>query len=467
MKKLTIKNTKPGLYISSFLVIASALMMAVMVAMTAFGLLQTRKIKLIVQTETISKVYDGVPLTGENYNLIYGKLALGHTITVLSRTTQADIGQVENRMEFVITDVNGTDVTEGYDIEQRCGTLTVANREVVVRMNSAKKTYDGTPLTETSWKVVSEQTFAPGHTLQVYSSPEITEVGVTPNAAAVRVVDEGGNDVTGQYILTVEDGELEILPRPLTITTGSASKLYDGTPLSHEEWRLSMGDVLEGHTMTVRCVAQITDVGTKGNTADVTIRDSRGVNMTAQYAITVREGELTVNPKTLYITTGNAQKVYDGTPFRDDSWMLMAGELDSGDIITAVGSTEMTDVGHTPNVVTFVIRDATGRDVTFRYDIKLTTGTLTVEPRKITVRTGSARKKYDGTPLVSDTWELVGGTLCIGHSMTVVGSTRTEIGTSDNMMVSYSIYRIENGQRIDITECYQVTYSCGTLTVTS
>lgn len=466
MKKLTIKNTKPGLYISAFLCIASALLMAVMIGMSAFGLTQTRRVKLIVQTETVAKVYDGEPLMGPNFNLIYGRPAMGHTMKVLSYAKQDGIGQIENRIEFIIVDMNGTDVTNVYDIEQRCGTLTVANREVVVRMNSAKKTYDGTPLSDSGWRVVSEQRFAEGHTLQVYSSPEITEVGTVANAAAVRVVDEQGNDVSDQYILSVEDGELEITPRPLTVVTGTASKLYDGTPLLHDEWRLSSGDVLEGHTLHVSCVSQITEVGTKGNDADVTVRDARGVNVTAQYDVQLTPGELTVEPIPLYVHTADASRVYDGTSFSDATWRLTAGELNSGDIISVISSAEIVDVGQIPNRLAFIIRDETGRDVTSRYAISQTLGTLRIEPRRLVVRTGTARKPFDGSPLTADHWDLMSGSLCIGHTMTVVGSARTEIGTSDNMMQGYSIYRTEGGRLVDVTNCYQVTFACGTLTVT-
>ena len=466
MKKLTLKNTKPGLYISASIAIGAALMIALMIGMTAAGLLQTRKVHLIIQTETVSKVYDGIPLTGTNFQLIYGKPAMGHTLKVLSYSTQEGIGQMENRMEFIIVDPNGTDVTNVYDIEQRCGTLTVATREVVVRMGSVAKTYDGTPLSDTSFKILSPQGFAEGHTLQVYSSPEITEVGTIPNKAAVRVVDGHGKNVSDQYILHVEDGELEILPCMLTITTESASKMYDGTPLEADAWHLTAGDVADGHTLKVNCSTQITDVGIKANRADVTVLDARGVNVTSQYEITVHEGELTVEAIPLYLETGDASKVYDGTPLSHDSWQLVSGELNGADTIQVVGFTKASNVGNTPNVLTFAVFDQNGKNVTFRYSIQQTVGTLNIEPRKITVRTGSATKSYDGTPLTADTWELLGESLCIGHTMTFVGSSRTEIGTSENMVSMCAIYVTENGQLKDVSECYQITYSCGSLTVT-
>lgn len=466
MKKTYVKKLKPGVYIAAFLVIASSLLLMMLVAMTEMSLLFPRKVKLIVKTETLAKIYDGTPLVGENYYLIYGQLIPGHSIEVLSKSSQTELGQKENRMELVIRDSTGSDVTKSYQIEQSCGTLTVAIREVSICMANAQKTYDGTPLTSARWELVGPQGVAKEHTLHLVSTSEITEVGSTPNAGSAKVFDKHGNDVTKYYVLTIENGTLEIKPRPLTITTESASKLYDGMPISLDQWRLTSGTLAEGHRIDVSCTSRLTEVGKVGNHADIVIQDSNGADVTAQYAINVKEGELTVLPRTLYITTDSAEKVYDGTPL-SGNWQITSGALDSGDVIRAIATTELTKVGQVENRMTFVIRDASGRDVTSRYDIQLTPGNLLVKPNRITIQTGSASKKYDGLPLKEDSFTIISGSLCAGENVSVVTETnRTNIGSTQNLPLSWSIYRTVNGVKTDVTDCYQITFSYGTLTIT-
>ena len=76
-----------------------------------------------------------------------------------------------------------------------------------------------------------------------------------------------------------------------------------------------------------------------------------------------------------------------------------------------------------------------------------------------------AQKKYDGTALYSDTFKLISGSLCSGHTLSVVGARRVAVGISENVPISYAIYQEKNGVRSDVTDCYQITFSYGTLTV--
>ena len=465
MKKLKVKKVSVGVYIASFMVIASAVTIAIMIFLAELGFLNLRKIHLIVQTETLSKVYDGEALVGENYEIIYGKLAIGHSIEILSKSKQTEIGECINHLEFFIKDTSGSDVSELYDIEQRSGTLKVALRDVSIRLASVQKVYDGEPLSSEEWSVVSVNGFAEGHTPHIYSSPEITKVGKISNNGVVKILDEDGMDVTSQYSLTIEPGTLEVKPRPITITTDSSSKVYDGIALTDDGWHLSYGELCTDHQLNVNCTSQLIEVGQTDNKATVAVYDSLGANMTDQYQITVDTGTLSVMSQTIYIATGSAEKIYDGTPIQEDTWQITSGTLNPGETIEMIGGAEYTDVGTIPNTLRFVIRDATGKDITERYEIKQIPGTLTIKPRKISVMTGSASKKYDGHPLYTDQWTLISGNLCNGHALTVVGTRRTNVGTSENVLVSYAIYQVLNGLKTDVTDCYQITFSYGLLTV--
>lgn len=463
--KLKVKKMNAFVYVCACLIIASALMIAVIVGLAEFSFVHLREINLVIETESAVKLYDGEPLVGSKYEIVHGALAAGHSIRTGFQSSQTEVGECINRMEFYVFDSSGTDVTEQYNIEQRSGRLKVASREVDLRIRSATKVYDGLPLSDSGLDVIGGQGFAEGHTAYLFSSPEIVDVGEIANNGVVKVKDENGIDVTDQYLLEVEEGVLRVEPRKITVSTGSESKPYDGLPLTDPEWSFDGGSLLHGHRLEVKCTGSIIDAGAIGNDAIVNVFDENDQIVTGQYEVLLNMGTLSISPKTLYIATGSAERIYDGTALISEAWQITSGELAPGERIELAGRTELYEVGTVQNKLIFVIRDATGKDITSRYAIYQSMGNLTVNPRKITVSTGSAQKKYDGTALYSDTFKLISGSLCSGHTLSVVGARRVAVGISENVPISYAIYQEKNGVKSDVTDCYQITFSYGTLTV--
>ena len=111
---------------------------------------------------------------------------------------------------------------------------------------------------------------------------------------------------------SVTDGALTITPMPLTITAGSDSKAYNGTPLTNDTFTrtsLAAGDTLASVTVT----GSQTDVGSSKNVASDAklMRGDRDV--TANYAIDYLPGTLTVTKNESAKITAEAYKgVYDG-----------------------------------------------------------------------------------------------------------------------------------------------------------
>ncbi len=455
-----------AIYAVAFVVILSALAMAFMTLLFEIGMLQPRRMSIAIQTQTLSKQYDGTPLVGELFDIVSGGLVSGHDVEIISKSRQTEVGECENRMEFIIRDPSGADVTDMYDITVRFGSLRVVRPKVTIRLASDGKIYDGKPISNNGFSIVGPNGFAANHYAIVYAAPEITNVGTIPNNGTVRVVDDLGNDVTDQYDLEVKDGVLEVSGKPITLRTESAQKKYDGTPLSESDWTLSGGSLNEGHQIRVTCPVTLTEVGRVENTPAYSIFDAAGVDVTDQYAVTVREGVLEVNPMPLYISTGTADKIYDGELLDCDKWEHISGELAAGAAIECIGTAEITEVGMVPNYLKFAVRDGQGKDITDCYDIVQNAGSLTVRPRQISVLTGSISRKFDSTPAKTDTFSLISGSLCPGHTMSVVGESRTEIGRSENVPVSYVIFGRSGSNVTDVTDCYQVVFSYGTITVT-
>lgn len=95
----------------------------------------------------------------------------------------------------------------------------------------------------------------------------------------------------------------DISQRPITITAGSATKVYDYTPLTSEEYSTSnspaVGNLVSGHTLSAITSGEITDVGEVDNVIDsYTIANSSG-DVTENYAVTLEVGKLKVTPATI------------------------------------------------------------------------------------------------------------------------------------------------------------------------
>ena len=93
---------------------------------------------------------------------------------------------------------------------------------------------------------------------------------------------------------------------------------------------------------------------------------------------------------------------------------------------------------------------------------------LTIQPRVITIRTGSAQKVYDGTPLSCESYTITAGSLCPGDTLSISYTSITEVGYSENFVIQCAIYREEDGQsRREVTECYRISFDFGILKITA
>ncbi len=77
------------------------------------------------------------------------------------------------------------------------------------------------------------------------------------------VTDPEGNDVTAQFVVTAQPGKLVITPAPYSVTTESATKVYDGTALTAGG---KIEGLLEGETANLKVTGSQTKVGASENT---------------------------------------------------------------------------------------------------------------------------------------------------------------------------------------------------------
>lgn len=145
----------------------------------------------------------------------------------------------------------------------------------------------------------------------------------------------------------------------------------------------------------------------------------------------------------------------------DVSAIMTAEGLAEGDTAEAEIVYDELKITGQAEIGSVVIRNENGEDVTDCYDIKKNGAAYRVNLRNITVATGSAEKRYDGTPLTDHGFSVTSGSLAAGDELVVV--TETSVLMPGKKLNEAVIAVMHGGE--DRTKYYSVTQSFGTLSV--
>jgi len=349
---------------------------------------------LTVTTPSVNKVYDGTPLTAEG--TISG-FVNKETATFTTTGSQTEVGSSSNTYSI---EWDGTAKSSNYKISETVGTLTVTENEneIVVTTKHSSYTYDG--LAHGTEVTVSD--LPKGYSLEkAASSATATDVTTAIEATCDTLVIKNaeGKDVTNNLKITKVPGSITITPATLTVTTPSANKVYDGTPLTADG---TISGFVNKETATFTTTGSQTEVGNSKNTYSI---KWNGTAKSTNYQISEAVGTLTVtqqsidpeDPENNYngVTINNpSNSVYDG---KEHKWSPAVTDKEGNALV------EGTDYEVTYSTSDF--RNVTGTiTVTIRgignYTGKVTR-TYEITPKAYTVTTESAKKVYDGTALTA------------------------------------------------------------------
>ena len=386
-----------------------------------------------------SKPYDGTALTKHEVTETGDGFVKGEGATYSYTGSQTLVGSSDNAFKYTLNEGTNAD---NYTITQKYGTLTVTNRaenkrfEITVTANSVKATYDGKEHEaagfETTEFTVNKQKYTvSGLTTE---SPKKTNAGTyTNNISGTAVVkDKDGNDVTAQFTVKTENGNLVINRKKYTVETLDGNKTYDGTPLNAGA---KINGIIEGEVVEIKTTKSLTDVGSIPNDKyELTWKTAKATNYKLDgekfgtLTVTVQSIDPGTDPEkpnpdyTGAKVNSPSDKVYDG---KEHKWIPTVTDkadkkLKAGTDYTVEYSTKnFKDVG-TIKVTITGIGNYTGT----------VTRTYKVTPKEYTVTTESATKTYSGTALTA------GGKvegIVSGETVefTTTGS-QTEVGTSKN-----------------------------------
>ena len=466
------------------------------------GTLHIEKRDVILTSETASKEYDGTPLTRENVTVERNGF-VDDEVTDLRATgsvTYVDQGEVTNTITFTPTDKFDEN---NYSITKQEGKLSITKREgegktITVTANSDEKVYDGAPLTNNGFTHAGA--LVEGDELTAVVEGSQTDVGSSNNVVKSYRVMRGETDVTNNYTFGESIiGTLTVTPIAIELTAASASKAYDGTPLTNSDYTISKGAFVgEEGLAAVTIAGSQTLVGTSANTiTGHTLKDN---TLAQNYTITYQPGELKVtqNEKAITITANSHTWEYDGQPHSDggytveydgQTYKVEAGKtvtLPTGDIVKAKITKTVTNVSDSaPNNNTIdelTIVNAAGEDTKGQYKtIPIIPGTLTITKRgageeKVKITAADNTVEYDGQPhgaKLNAANQIEVGTsftvtnLAEGHSVKTlaIDGSETDAGVYADKLVPGNAV-IVDGNGVEVTANYDITYVPGALTIT-
>ncbi|MBO5906470.1 MAG: leucine-rich repeat protein, partial [Kiritimatiellae bacterium] len=423
------------------------------------GTLTVTKRPVTLTSKSASKVYDGDALTAHEVEVggdgFVGEDGASYVFTGL----QTEKGKSKNTFTYSLK--GGTNAAF-YEITKVEGDLEVTALDIAGGDDEDWEIVLGPALTYTGLEQI--QTLA-----SVCYKGLSVDYSVTGNAAT----DAGSYSMTltGQGNFMGEKAVAwSIAPKALTLTAGSGTRVYDGTPFT--VGAVTAVGFVAGEGAEYECDGAQKDVGSSVN--DVSAIRWNANTKGGNYTVTKVPGTLTVTPRPLTLTAANISKPYDGTPLTLTAADVTADGLVAGESFIYSNFASRTEAGQTP--ATFDYAPGAGTSLA-NYTVTVTPGrmiTITKSVTAISVTAASDTWVYDGEDHSNRTWTATNlDTLQAGDALEVTFDEASVVKTPQDGLaqdgvvanVITSVRVIRNGTD-DVTANYTVEWFPGTLTVT-
>ena len=440
---------------------------------TENGSLEIGKAAVTLKSATLSKKYDGNALVnGDTALEIESGFAEGEGATYNFTGSQTVVGSSANAFSY---ELNSNTNIDNYEISKQEGTLTVTNREakyeITVKANSATATYDGKEHEAVGVETYEFTVEGNSYTVSGLSTedPKQKDAGsYTNNITGTPVVtDKEGNVVTSEFEVKTENGSLTITPRQVNLTSESASKPYDGTPLTRPS--VTGGDgFVAGEVTDIRATGSVTNVSEGEVTNTITYTTGEKFNAD-NYNITREEGRLSITASqekvTVTITGHTNTEKYDGTPKKAEGYEAViasdSGLYKEADFsFSGTAEVEKTDAAETAYPMGLAAGQFKNTNTNFaNVEFVVTDGALTITPRQVILTSATDEKVYDGTPLTNHNVTVSGDGFAAGEGVAYdVTGTQTDKGSSDNTFT----YKLNEDTK---ASNYNIEIAVGKLTV--
>ena len=387
------------------------------------GTLTISKREVTLTSQTDSKDYDGTPLTRPEVTITGGFVKDEvKEVKATGSVTNVSEGEVTNTITYKTSDNFNS---ENYSITKNEGKLSITpvtdEVTVTIKGNSKATPYNGTVQSVGGYTVESISN-------TLYTSTDFTlngqamatgkDAATYPmNLDATQFVNNNTNFSNVKFEIA-EDGQLVINPRAVTLTSETASKDYDGTPLTRPNVKAE-GNFVDGEVTKVEATGSVTYVSEGDVTNTIVITEGENFKE-SNYSITKHEGTLSITEVDAEVTVtikGHEDSVtYDGNPHSVEGYEItdISNKLYTKDDVQFTGQAkaEGTEAGtYKMNLAEaqFSNTNSNFKKVTFVVeDGSLTINRKSIDDQNRITVTKPENSKYDGEehknkPTVTDT----------------------------------------------------------------
>ena len=355
---------------------------------------------------SMTVTYDGQPHNGSPYSCDDLGLLPGHTVESVDYTCepQTNVGTYDIKLNNAkIVDADGKDVTALYQITYNYGKLIIDPCDVTVTIkgNTGTYEYDGTEKTVEGYTLdISNDLYKAADVKRVDSQAKIR--ATVPGTYQMGLKPENFENTNLNFNVTFvvkPDGKLTIENRPITITANDVTGKYDGQPHGENGYSITAGSLVDGHAATVTISGSKTDAGEYEELlvpSGTKIVDAKNKDVTGYYDISYEDGTLTINKRSVTLTSETASKVYDGTPLTKPNVTVDGDGFVEGEGATYDVTGTITNVGETENKFTYTLNEGTKAG---NYDITTKLGKLTIKPVAevtVTIKGNTKTVYYNG-----------------------------------------------------------------------
>ena len=442
------------------------------------GKLEISKRSVKLTSASDKKVYDGNALTKKEVTVGGDGFAKDEGATYNVTGTQTNVGSSDNTFTYTLN--KGTKA-DNYTIEKTEGTLKVTpvTDKVTVTITGLNKTvtYDGEEHSVFGYDATpSNKLYNPKEDMQFEGFDEDmtakgTDAGThTMGLTADQFHNKDNGNFTNVTFVVEKDGYVKINPRPVTLTSGSAERVYNGKPLMNETVTVGGDGFAKDEGVTYDFTGSQTDVGESENT--FTFEANEGTSA-KNYSFEFKFGTLKVTPFTDKVTVTITEKsgtvTYDGGDHIVSGYKSMTANNPLYDVEDYVDETPTeawtakgTDAGEYP--VGIAADDFKNINTNFEnVEFVVVDGALEITPAPVTLQAPIASKTYDGEPLKAEDYVhsyVEGVNFADDFAAVILTGSQTLVGSSSSLITGV----IPNAGK-KLTN-YKFTFVPGTLTVT-
>lgn len=368
------------------------------------GSLTLDKRHVNLSSGTVSKRYDGTPLTSDMVTIDGDGFIEEEAwdVEAIGSVTNVSEGEVTNTITYKTSDKFNAD---NYNIQKTEGTLKITPRKVTLTSETASKPYDGTALTKPDVKI--EGSFVEGEVTDIKATGSVTNVSEGDVTNTISYT-EGEKFKASNYKIEKDEGKLSITPVTdkvtVTIKGGKSSVTYNSEEHTVSGYKVAdiSNPLYKEANFTFSGKAEAN--GKNAGTYKMGLKAADFANTSNNFTnveFVVADGQLEITKRPVMLTSADLIKVYDGTPLKNGDTPVKEefGTEDAfpeGEGVTYTFKGSQTNAGSSKNMFTYAWNEGTNKD---NYTIYQVEGDLVVTPIdgiKVTITGHKDTQTYDG-----------------------------------------------------------------------